>query len=453
MRYDDHLTADQFVALFLHTLPADETFAAVLHLWCCKDCQGALEQADPHRARQIYRAYFDQATPPPSPPPGDPREGFGRTALGWLRVAWDRVVEGDRLWAELQATAPERRWLRVRNTPRFQRLSMVLSILKTVRERWSEDADDAEAMATLALEIVFRLDPAEWGLDRLHDVAALACAYRGNCRRIRQAYPEAQQDFRRAQRGLDRGTGDPLDWAQVHSLQGSLMLELRRFAEAERCFETAAKMYRDVGDHEQAARVRIKLAVGLRVYGRPERAVRKLKRLLAGRSGASLSTDTRLRAMNSLAVSLVSADRPDEALAWLPQVKRLARQVAGPVDRKRVVWVEALICHRRGEPERAEALYRQVQAFFLGKKLHYDAALASLDLAGLLLEQGRTAAVKELAVAMAPIFAAHDIDREALAALLLFHEAVEKEQATTALVRATAQAVQQRAGRPPRRRS
>lgn len=59
-------------------------------------------------------------------------------------------------------------------------------------------------------------------------------------------------------------------------------------------------------------------------------------------------------------------------------------------------------------------------------------ALASLDLAFVYLEQGRSAELKGLAEELALIFEANDIHREALAALMLFQESVRQERVTSA---------------------
>jgi hypothetical protein len=65
----------------------------------------------------------------------------------------------------------------------------------------------------------------------------------------------------------------------------------------------------------------------------------------------------------------------------------------------------------------------------------YDAALALLEEAVLLLDQGRTTEVKELALELQEVFAARGIHREALAALKLFQEAASRERATADLGR------------------
>jgi len=89
----------------------------------------------------------------------------------------------------------------------------------------------------------------------------------------------------------------------------------------------------------------------------------------------------------------------------------------------------------QGRAEEAVAGLEQVRQKFADLEMPYDAALASLDLAALWLKAGRTTEVKELAIGMEAIFRAKKIDREALAALILFWEAAKREAATLELVR------------------
>ncbi len=65
----------------------------------------------------------------------------------------------------------------------------------------------------------------------------------------------------------------------------------------------------------------------------------------------------------------------------------------------------------------------------------YDVALVSLEMAILYAGLGRTEQVKTLARHMTPIFQAHSIHREALAALTLFRQAAERERVTAELAR------------------
>jgi hypothetical protein len=60
----------------------------------------------------------------------------------------------------------------------------------------------------------------------------------------------------------------------------------------------------------------------------------------------------------------------------------------------------------------------------------HDVALALLEEAVVLLDEGRTAEVKEVALGLQVIFDANGVHREALAALRLFAEAAKSEAAT-----------------------
>src|SRR5688500_5754879 len=68
-------------------------------------------------------------------------------------------------------------------------------------------------------------------------------------------------------------------------------------------------------------------------------------------------------------------------------------------------------------------------------KIKHSRSCVRMDLALLYLRQGRPAELKTLAREMLPIFRSQDIHREAVAALVLFQEAVREEQITAAFVR------------------
>ena len=67
--------------------------------------------------------------------------------------------------------------------------------------------------------------------------------------------------------------------------------------------------------------------------------------------------------------------------------------------------------------------------------MSYDAALALLEEAVLLLEEGRASEVTALADELTQVFADKGVHREALAALRLFAKAVRRAEATAELAR------------------
>ena len=116
----------------------------------------------------------------------------------------------------------------------------------------------------------------------------------------------------------------------------------------------------------------------------------------------------------------------------------LAATQGSTLDRLRLTWVEGRIAAGLGDHDQARRLLTDVRQAFLADGNPYEAALATLDLVIPDLEEGNTAAVQALADEMVTVFRAHNVSREALAALLLFQEAARRETATTALARRVA---------------
>jgi hypothetical protein len=97
-------------------------------------------------------------------------------------------------------------------------------------------------------------------------------------------------------------------------------------------------------------------------------------------------------------------------------------------------WLGGLVAAGIGRSEAAEAALISARDAFLDRKMGFDAAMVSMDLAAFYLRAGRVEEVRCLAEAMIPIFQAQDIHREALAALVLFQEAARREQVTLSFV-------------------
>jgi hypothetical protein len=136
----------------------------------------------------------------------------------------------------------------------------------------------------------------------------------------------------------------------------------------------------------------------------------------------------------NLAKFFVESGRYVEGDALLQADAALYQQLANPWTVRRQLWLKGRIALAAGLLEEAERSFLDVRAGFSAEGIGYDAALVSLDLALLYLRQNRTAAVKELAEEMREIFAAGDVHREAMAALVLFQEAARRETLTAELI-------------------
>jgi hypothetical protein len=111
----------------------------------------------------------------------------------------------------------------------------------------------------------------------------------------------------------------------------------------------------------------------------------------------------------------------------LPEVKLLSRK---ELDRIRLRWTEGRIAAGLGRIQQGIDLLTQVRAEFVSRKIWFDAALVTLELAVVFLRQGRTDMVKTLAIHLTPIFQSNGVQKEALAALTLCRKAAEQEKVT-----------------------
>ena len=127
--------------------------------------------------------------------------------------------------------------------------------------------------------------------------------------------------------------------------------------------------------------------------------------------------------------------RYEEVAALLDGVRELAGRLGNEMDFVRVQWLTSRVNAGLGKRNEAVAGLEQVRRELTAREIPYDAALASLELAVLYLEEDRTPEVKAIAREMAPIFQAQGIAREALASLSIFSEAAQREAATLELVK------------------
>jgi hypothetical protein len=141
---------------------------------------------------------------------------------------------------------------------------------------------------------------------------------------------------------------------------------------------------------------------------------------------------------HNLVDNLSKAGRFAEAHPLLDGLRELVQAHGSRLDQMRVRWVEARTVTGLGDRVRGRQALAAVRQELLAEPIVYDAALVTLEMVVLDLEDGRTAEVKELASEIAEVFAAQQVHREALAALLTLQRAAAVEAATVSLVREVA---------------
>lgn len=342
-------------------------------------------------------------------------------------------------------------WESLRQLPQVRRISLAQSrnpflswgfcelLCRTSRRLASQDPEQAVEAAELAVLVAEGLSEEGAAEERwLYQLRSLAWAHLGNARRVLGDMSKAESDFGVSDQWWDagdEGTGDALGYRPVIlDLKASLRIDQRRFAESRKLHDEAHDLYLEAGDPHRAGRVLLSQSHACLVGNEIDEAIpliQKAERLI----DAAREPRLLLCARHNLLDHLSKAGRFAEARDLLPQVQDLSRTAGSRLDHVRLRWVEARIAAGLGEADAARSAFSAARQGFLDQGIAYDAALVSLEFAVVLLQEGRTDEVRELAAEMIPIFQSQEIHREALAALAVFQAAAALDQATADLAR------------------
>lgn len=342
-------------------------------------------------------------------------------------------LEAPELWNRLAERPYEEQIRQVEEDEDLHTWGLCQLLLKKSREAVFQDPAQAVDLANLAVKIAEQLGDAydpEWVLD----LRARAFAYLGNGRRVLGELRSAEDAFQKAERCLARsGTGNIHLQAEILDLKSSLRRAQRRLEEALGLADDSLSLYREANDAYGIGKISLKKAKILEEMGALDRAITLLRQIPAE---IEPSRDPRLLAYArfNLVCALILAGRFDEAEHLLAEALDLFSGIAQPLDLVRLRWAEGNIALGLGRLGPAEAAFREVRQEFLERRMGYDAALVSLDLARLFTQEGCTDDLKRLARELMPIFEARDVHREAIVALLMFQRACEEERLTVEMV-------------------
>lgn len=351
------------------------------------------------------------------------------------------------LWGQLKLATRQEGYDLVTVFPAFRSWALSELLCEASLRAAAHRADEARDLAELALFIADRLP----GKERWHpNLQGYCWAHIGNARRVANDFTGADEAFARAWDRWRAGgkTNFFPEWRML-SLEASLRREQHRFPAALELLDRAKV---SCGDEPVAVgRLLLKKEHVFERMGDPRGAVASL---VEAAPFIEDSGDPRLlfALRFNMADNLCQLERYEEVTELLPRVRELAVEQGHELDLIRVLWLESKVDAGMGRTEKARVSLEQVRQDFTARRLPYDAALSSLELSALYLEQGSTAEVRELVVAMAWIFKAQGIAREALAALSLFRDAAQQETVTVELARRIIAEIEQaRRSAPPMR--
>ncbi len=354
----------------------------------------------------------------------------------------ESMLAGERYEAEalveaLRKQPQARRLTIVRNSRRYTTWGVGELLIERAREAAYDDAVLAAEWGELAVVVTSKLDPHKYEASLVADIHGRALVVLANAKRAGSDLAGAEASFLEAQTELERGTGDPLEEAFFSHYVGTLRFSQRRLPEAMKCIEHAIAIYRRLGDQHLEARSLVTKAVILSHDGDVAGAIRIDEQALPL---IDLRRDSRLllTVLHNLAFDLANHGKPERARRVLAQARPMYERFGDKISLIKLRWLEARIAVATSDIVTAEEALLESRDAFVSREMPYAAALVALELAALYLEQGRTVHVKRLAGEMMPIFNALEVRPEALAALILFRQAVEREAVTVALVREVA---------------
>jgi tetratricopeptide (TPR) repeat protein len=318
------------------------------------------------------------------------------------------------------------------------------ALLAASRELRHQDPEGMVFLAALAVGVAERLDSqasSAAAAAAVSDLRARSWAELGNARRVGNDLAGAEAALERSLAAAEEGSGDPLLLARLLDLTASLYSDQRRFERAFQLLDTVHQIYCRQGELHLAGRALISKGISYILNNDPEEA---LQLIASGLASIDRRRDPALvlAAVHGIIDITVRLERFEEAENLLRTSRRLYYEYADELNFLKLRWVEGKISAGLNNLARAEAAFQEVRDGFRAHEMPYHLAVASLDLAGVWLAQGRTAEMREVVEEVVKTFQAFGIHREAIAAVLMLQEAVVTERATAALLRTVASQLQ-----------
>lgn len=391
-----------------------ETFDELLlghHLEVCATCR---EEYLAFTAATDYEAVFERM--------------LGRTAALRERVHREQEAAASAL-SELLALESEQQQLAVRQDARFR----TPAIIELLLER-SYRAFPAEPRQALNLAVLVEV-ASECSTDALpRELHVRALAHHANALRALGHLREAEPVFQRARLLLtpsehlhvvtDLSVYALLDW-----WEGVFHRERSDFERAEESLDRAALLFAVMQDEDASTRVMLSLGELYQRMGNPLDALDAVRRVLSQLTEES-SPDLYWIARFNHCVYLADAGSFAEARRELAACLEKPGLGSGGTIAPRVEWLQGRIASGEGDFVAAERHFTRCRQTFLAEQSGINTALVSLDLALVYLQAGAAAKLRTIAEEMALLFQAGDVHREAVAAMMLFQEAIRQEAVT-----------------------
>jgi tetratricopeptide (TPR) repeat protein len=416
----EHPTSAELEAFAAGGLPAGRSRQVARHLLVmCASCNAKLaahhQRLTTPPATEVYDAVLDRAFSWAR----DYKRHLRREELRGRKVA--ALLQAGGLEALLAADLP------------FRDSGMLQALLERSWAVRHEDPPEMVSLARHAVEVARRLDPRYHTPQERADLQARAWGELANALRALDDLNEAERTFGIAFEFLVHGTGDLRVTARLHDLQGSYFGTRRQFVLAFAALDIAYTAYLELNDPHLAGRALLTKAIYLHYSGRPELSIEINER---GLELLDVNREPNLRffAIHNQLQFLVACGRFREARRELFQRRAELGNITGTLNALKLRALQGLISAGLHEWSSAEAAFTQVKVGFEEAGMGLHGAVASLDLALILMQQGRYEETAAMVADAVDLFVALGIQREALGAVLVLREAFERRVATLGLL-------------------
>jgi len=269
------------------------------------------------------------------------------------------------------------------------------------------------------------------------DFQARAWAELANALRVGEQLARADEAITTAFEHLAHGTGDELLEARLLSLQASVLGSRGRFRATLEALSRAQAIHLRRGDRHHAGRALIQAGYYLGYCGLPEAALRTVDEGMA-MIDAELDPGLHVAALHNRVDLLVDTRRFQEARMQLRLHRSRLLGGQGLLNRLRLKVIEGRLEAGLGNLERAERAFRTARRRFRKAGSRRLAAMASLDLAAVLMRQGRLGDAQPLIEEAVEELVAIDAAGESLTALKLLQKSREVATLTVQQVQTVA---------------